>query len=307
VLRVTVVASILTLAVGCNKRGADDTVEAPQTTLAGKPRALMLVFGDRAEPRALPLAMLADGQIKPIALDPDGWRNFDKLYFPAGGKLALYRGGASIGEVAVQRGMWDGGLPLYKLPGCKALRPLAALTLPADTTNAAVMLEMLAVSDALPPLARRLAPAKADVDSAPQVAARIAQRAGLTNSARAELDLQTKAFLSGASSHATIVGSYMEHGSGVTGKPRQVLAIGDYSDSAHAYVQTFVHTPQDSSREFRRLIDHLDLTGDGVDEIVLEGWRNGSDSYLVFLQYKDGRWREVARGPASWCADPAKG
>jgi hypothetical protein len=64
--------------------------------------------------------------------------------------------------------------------------------------------------------------------------------------------------------------------------------------------------PQDTVREYRRLIDHLDLTGDGVDEIVLEGWHTGSDSFLVFLHYHDGHWREIARGATSWCGDPPK-
>jgi hypothetical protein len=73
-------------------------------------------------------------------------------------------------------------------------------------------------------------------------------------------------------------------------------------------VQSYTHVPapRDSAREYRRLIDHLDLTGDGVDEIVLEGWRTGSDSYLIFLQYRDGHWREIARSATSWCADVKK-
>jgi hypothetical protein len=50
----------------------------------------------------------------------------------------------------------------------------------------------------------------------------------------------------------------------------------------------------------------VDLTGDGVDEIVLEGWRAGGDTYLVVMKYDAGRWHEVARGDNTWCADPPK-
>ena len=67
-----------------------------------------------------------------------------------------------------------------------------------------------------------------------------------------------------------------------------------------------MHSVKDSAPEFRRLIDHVDLTGDGVDELVLEGWRAGSDTYLVIMKYEGRRWREVARGGTSWCADAAK-
>ena len=57
-------------------------------------------------------------------------------------------------------------------------------------------------------------------------------------------------------------------------------------------------------REVRRYIDHADITGDGVDELLLEGWENGGDSFLLFLRYTNGRWREMARGETSWCGDP---
>ncbi|MEO8622699.1 MAG: hypothetical protein ABI625_16630 [bacterium] len=298
----TVVASILSLAAGCDKRTADTVKEPAQTSLANKPKALFFLFGDKSDPRVLPLATLVDGKIKPIELDAAGWRNFDQLYFAPGARLPLLQAGASVGDAVVRRGMWDGKDALYKLPACHALRPLAAVTLSGNPTQA-VMLELLATSDALPTSPVRPAPTKADSDSAAAFAFRGGQHEGLTNSARAELDEVLAELPTGATSHPTLVGSYMERGSGVNGKPRHVFIIGDYSDSTKSYVQSFVHVPGDSVREFRRLIDHADLTGDGVDEIVLEGWRNGGDSFLVFMQYKLGHWREIARGATSWCAD----
>jgi hypothetical protein len=50
-------------------------------------------------------------------------------------------------------------------------------------------------------------------------------------------------------------------------------------------------------------VDHVDLTGDGVDEVVLEGWKPGSDSYPIVLKYVNGGWHELARGAGTWCAD----
>ena len=296
----TVVASILTLAVGCDKRGA---AEIQQTSLAGKPRAVLLLFGDRTDPRVLPLATVSDGQIKPISLDADGWRNFDKLYFTAGAALALYQDGKAVGNAVVRRGMWLGRDALYRLPNCRALRPLAAVTVD-STVNSAVMLELISTSDPLAPAPPRGATTEADADSARVLTARIAQHEGLTNAARGELSLIVNAIQTGATAHPTLVGSYLERGSGVTGKPRHVLAIGDYTEATRSYTQSFVHVPGDTAREFRRFIDHVDLTGDGIDEIVLEGWRTGGDSFLVFMQYKDNHWREVARGANNWCADP---
>jgi len=299
-----VVASILTLAVGCNKRAADDTPDTKGTSLAGKPRTLMFIFGDRTDPRVLPLATLANGEIKQIALDSTGWRNFDHIYFPAGATLTAYVGGKSIGNATIRRGMWDGDAPLYKLPNCRSLRPLAAATV--DSAPANVMLELLATSDPLAGPPPRPAQVPADIDTARALATRVAQHEGLTNSARAELDEVLNSFYTGVTPHPTVTGSYLERGSGLNGKPRHVFVIGDYVDDAKGYVQTFAHVPKDEDREYRRLIDHLDLTGDGVDEIVLEGWHTGGDSFLSFLQYHGGHWRELARSATSWCADPGK-
>ena len=276
-----------------------------QTSLTNKPRTLFFLFGDKSDPRVLPLATLADGKIKPIVLDAAGWRKFDELYFTAGARLPLLEGGVPVGDAVVRRGMWDGKDPLYTLPGCQALRPLGAVTLSGNPTSA-VMLELLATSDPLPATPTRPAATKADHDSAAALAVRIGQHEGLTNAARSELNQVLTVLPTGTTSRPTLLGSYMERGSGVNGKPRHVFILGDYSDSTKSYVQSYLHVPGDTAREFRRLIDHADLTGDGVDEIVLEGWRNGSDSYLVFMQYRIGRWREVARGATSWCADSAK-
>jgi hypothetical protein len=299
---IAVSASILTLASACNKSASDDVPEAPQTSLAGKPRALLFLFGDRADPRVLPIATLANGEIRPFALDSGGWRNFDKLYFAVGSRMPVYTGGRPFGDAVIRRGMWDRDTALYKLPHCRALRPLAAATLD-SLPAAAVMLEMLAMSDPLPSSPQRPAIVPADVDSARAAAVRLSQRAGITNAVRAELDEILRPIHTGATTHATLVTSYLERGSGVNGKPRHVFMIADYQDSAQVYAQSFIHVPLDSAREFRRLIDHVDLTGDGVDEIVLEGWRMSGDSFLIFLKFGAGRWREVARGATSWCAD----
>ena len=297
-----VVASILSLAAGCDKRAPDRPPLPAQTSLANKPRALFLVFGDKADPRVLPVATLHEGRITPIRLGGDGWRNFDHLYFAVDSKLPLYEDGVQLGDAVIRRGMWEGNNALYKLPGCKSLRPLAAATLSGPPSRD-VTLELLATSAPLVTPGMRPPPTRADSDSASAFVTRIAQHEGLTSAARSELDAVLKVIPTGATSHPTVVGSFMERGSGVTGKPRHLFVIGDWSDSTKGYVPSLTQVRGDSLPEFRRLIDHADLTGDGVDELVLEGWQNRGDSYLIFLRYQLGRWREAARGATSWCAD----
>ena len=292
-------------AVGCDKHAEGEAAPIKQqTSLAGKPTVLFLLFGDHNDPRLLPVATIGHGRITPVTLDADGWRKFDGLYFKAGSQVAAYRHGASLGNAVVRRGMWEGGEPLYKLPGCRALRPLAAATLAAAPSDV-VTLELLGTSDPLP-----LGPTQPDVpaallDSAREVTARVAGREGLTATDRADLELTVSAFYTGATTKPTLVGSYSERGGGSGANARHVFMLADAAGSGN-YDASLVHTAKDSVPEFRRLIDHVDLTGDGVDEMVLEGWRAGGDTYLVIMKYEAGQWREVARGGTSWCADAPK-
>jgi hypothetical protein len=142
------------------------------------------------------------------------------------------------------------------------------------------------------------------LDTARAIANHVAQQEGLTKNARAELDLAVSAISTGATNAPTLIASYMERGGGIHGHPRHLFLLAD--STAHGYAATFVHVAGDSLPEFRRLIDHADITGDGVDELLLEGWANGGQSFLLFLHFVDGKWVEMARGETSWCSDPKK-
>ena len=75
-----------------------------------------------------------------------------------------------------------------------------------------------------------------------------------------------------------------------------------------SYAPTFRHSASGSvgSAEFRRYIDHLDLNGDGIDEIVLEGWQFAGETFVSVLSYSNGEWRESFRGRSSWCLSKPK-
>jgi len=260
---------------------------------------LFQLFGDRADPRLLPIATMGHGRLTPISLDAAGWRKFDNLYFHPGARVTIYRDGAPLTSAVVQRGMWNGGSPLYRLPGCRTPRPMAAAKLdsvPEEMTT----LDLIGTSDPIP-ATPRIASTPADQDSARAMADRAASRASLMPAARAEMDLSTEAMQTGVSGRPTLVVSFMEKPSSAGLRPRQVLALAD--STAAGYTISFFHAPRDSSAEFRRLIGHLDLTGDGVDEVVLEGWKSGTDSYPIVLKFINGGWHELARGASAWCAD----
>jgi hypothetical protein len=299
---VAALASILTITAGCDKK-AETAEVVHRTSLANKPNVVFLLFGDRTDPRLLPIVTTIDGQVAPVSLDSRGWRDFDHLYFRPGTPLSIYRDGRSDGKATIRRGMWDGSGPLYKLPRCRSPKPLAAVV-PRESEAQAVMLELIATSEPLAAFGTRDPVPPSALDSARAIAYRVAQHEGLTRNARAELDLAVSAISTGATRSPTLVASYMERGGGIQGHPRHLFLLADLTD--HGYEASFVHVADDSLPEFRRLIDHADVTGDGVDELLVEGWANGGESYLLFLRYVNGKWVEMARGETSWCADSKK-
>ena len=290
------------VAAGCDKNAETEEV-VHVTSLANKPNVIFLLFGDRSDPRLLPVATTIGGQVAPVSLDARGWRDFDQLYLRSGTPISLYRDGRPDGESTVRRGMWEGSTPLYKLPACRALKPLAAM-LPQPDESREVMLERIASSDPLAPAPSRPPVPTSTLDSAQALALRVAQHAGITKKSRAELDLAVNAIATGATAWPTLVASFMERGGGIHGNPRHLFILADSGNGG--YQSTFVHSAEDSMPEFRRLIDHADITGDGVDELLVEGWKNGGDSYLLFLRFTNGKWSEMARGATSWCADERK-
>jgi hypothetical protein len=295
-------ATILTVTTGCDKQ-AETAEVVHRTSLANRPNVVYLLFGDRSDPRLLPVATSVEGQVSPVSLDPQGWREFDRLYFRPGTPISMYRDGRPDGDAEIRRGMWDEAGALYTLPRCRALKPLAAVKA-RESEATDVMLERIATSDPLAPAPPRGPIPKSALDSARAVALRVSQREGITRNARAGLDLAVFAIRTGATRKPTLVASFMERGGGIQGRPRHLFILAD--SSAGGYTPSFIHSADDSLPEFRRYIDHVDITDDGVDELLLEGWANGGDSFLLFLRYTNGKWREMARGETSWCADVKK-
>jgi hypothetical protein len=299
---VAVLASILTATTGCDKN-AETAEVVHRTSLANKPNIVFLLFGEHSDPRVLPVATTIEGQVAPVSLDAQGWRDFDHIYFRPGTPLSLYRDGRPDGEGTIRRGMWDASGPLYKLPRCRSVKPLAALV-PRKSESGEVMLERIATSNPLAPSPDRGPIPRGAIDTARAIALKVSQHEGITRNARAGLDLAVFAVHTGATRAPTLIASYMERGGGIQGHPRHLFILAD--SAAGGFTPTFIHSADDSLPEFRRYIDHADITGDGVDELLLEGWENGGDSFLLFLRYTNGKWREMARGETSWCADPTR-
>jgi hypothetical protein len=317
--RFALIATILLVAAGCDKaKGilgmgqsaeADGPPRGARLDLTKRPDIVFQLFGERDDPRMVPVAAVIDGILKPIELTASGWREFDAMYTRSNRTYSLYRDGAQIGDVRVRRGMWERrDEPLYSLPGCRLVTPLAAVSLETEA-RLSFTVEALAVTSGVTPQSRPpIKPVKGMDARARRLAMDVAKSAGIDTSSLTPSAFLFSAINTGATKSPTLVVSYLDpESSDRNGATAHVFALADEVGGG-SFEPTFKHTASGSvgSAEFRRYIDHLDLNGDGVDEIVLEGWQFAGETYVSVLSYSSGEWRETFRGRSSWCLSKPK-
>jgi hypothetical protein len=281
-----------------------------ELNLATNPTIIFQVFGETGDARMIPVAAVADGKLRPILLTPANWQRFDATYLRAGKSYALFQDGETVGSVEVKQGMWEHpGQALYALPGCRELMPIAAVRVNAARLRSNFTLEFIASNGTLGKDRPPQPMASGDISRAARsVAAQVAQSAGISPSLLDSLDFHAVAFASGATRWPTVVASFIDpsaENAGGAGAHTTHLLIVANRDSAGVWRPTFAHKVNGplAGAAFRRYFGHLDLTGDAVDEIILEGWQFGGDTFMTVLGWKNGAWREVFTARSSWCLD----
>ena len=316
--RFALIATILVAAAGCDKTksalglGRPPEPDGPpigaRLDLTRRPDIVFQLFGERDDARMVPVAAVIDGMLKPIELTASGWREFDAMYTRANKTYALYRDGEAIGEVRVRRGMWERASdPLYTLPGCRHTTPLSAVSLE-TSARLSFTIEALAATPGV--VVRPKQPIKPTRDleaRATAVAYDVARGGGIDSASLRPSAFHYTAINTGATKAPTLVASFLDpEASDRSGYTSHVFALAD--DAGGGYQPTFEHTTSGAvaTAEFRRYIDHLDVNGDGIDEIVVEGWQFAGETFVAVLGYANGEWSEVFRGRSSWCLSRPK-
>ena len=284
--RIGTLLTIVTVVTGCDKAKGFIGGERPAPpeiapgealNLARRPDILFQIFGEREDPRMIPIAAIEDGQLKAISLSSTGWQQFDAMYLRRGKAYKLYQDGRSRGTVTVRQGMWERPeTPLYTLPGCQALTPLASVSV-TGLTKSAYTIEALASSFDRP--AARAPKPLPDAHLA-KTGRQIAMEAGGPENVDARmldaLDYRAVAINTGATESPTIVASFIDptasDAGSATANTVHLFVIADRDVDGYAPTMSHVVNGPIAGAVYRRFFDHLDLTGDGINEM----WpRNG--------------------------------
>ncbi len=292
---------------GCDK-AKDEQADAPPPPsfdVATRPPLVFQAFGNRDSTRLVPIAAVIDGQLKPIELPAADWRRLDSAYFGAGAEYPVFQDGQVVGHVKVTRRMWEpDSEPLYELPGCRDVRPMAAVTL-STTVPLDPAFEFLSLST---PHAGGGGPHTPPPNLFATARAMAVIALGSQQLDAADIDtasFHARALQTSAAAKPTILASQVDANAGDAGPgaghTTHFLVLAD--DDGKGYQPTYTHLELGEARtvEFQRLIDHLDVSGDGTEELFLEAWRYGNDNDLVILSRTNGKWRETLRIRQQWC------
>ncbi|MGQ0713486.1 MAG: hypothetical protein ACT4PJ_07115 [Gemmatimonadaceae bacterium] len=314
--RVATLVTIVTVVTGCDKAkgfiGGDrpappEVAPSEALNLAARPDILFQIFGEREDPRMIPIAAIVNGELKTISLSTTGWRQFDATYLRRGKAYTLYQDGRARGAVNVRQGMWEKpDAPLYTLPGCEALTPLASVTV-SGISRSSYTIEALASSAERS--RTRSAPSLSDAElkkTGRQVALEAGAREAVDAKMLDALDYRAVAINTGTTDAPTVVASFLDPTASDGSRGTNTVHLFVIADrDADGYTPTMSHVVNGplNNAVYRRFFDHLDLTGDGIDEIVAEEWRIGQETSLVVLAWTGTKWREIFRGRSSWCLD----
>ena len=306
--RFALIASILVLAVACDKQTQAPRADEPRasTDLASAPTILFSVFGPREAPRLAPIALVTKDGLTPLSLDDAGWRQLDSTYFVTGRTLPLYRNGVALGEIEIVRGMWPAdSAPLYTVPGCREVVP-QALGRIAKGVDVEENVELLAASAPLPQATDRR-PFPADPETQGRtLASAVAAAAQIGPEDLSGLDYHARWLRTGVGPNGrSLLASYIDPNAGDLGPGAGNTAVLMLlaEDSASSFSTSYQHARVGEARtvEFRRVQNYADVDGDGKSEILLEAWRYASIPSLVLLKYDGGRWREAFSVSQEWC------
>ena len=216
-------------------------------------------------------------------------RRFIDEYFRAGRQYRLVFGGGEAGTLTVQK---------YLEPGCVGMNAEVKAE-----TQARLGGEVQALAVSSDSLGRgagsRRAPAEAERASALELAraafARNAVPAALVkkmetlNLTATDLDRDGRAELVG--SFRVVGADYMNYALFMIFEP-----AGDKFKAA----LTWYHNGAEADAADRRLVDLLDLDGDGVSEVIAEGHYYESNDYFIYKKQR-GQWRSVYQGGGGGC------
>lgn len=246
----------------------------------------IVLIGDGGRYAAPPI-----GSGDPAEADAEAKRaqRFIRDYFRPGRKYRLLFGGGEAGSAEVLK---------YIEPGCVGMEASVRAQ-----TSARIGGQVFAIatnSDALGKKSgSRRAPTDAERAKALEFARKTFERNRVSPAriARMETNNLTAVDLNG-DGQAELIGSFII--TGEAGVEESLFQILEPSRGSYSATLDWFHRGKEVEATYRRLIDALDIDGDGVAEVVAQGIYYESHDYFIYRK-QNGRWRAIYQGGGGGC------
>ncbi len=294
------------IAAGCDRlkeeflgvSAADARYEADTLLLRGQPPILFRVVPAGSDgARVFPIAAGTRDGVQMLRFSDRAWREFDRDVLRSGKTLPLVHQGRTAGELRIVRGMWDPpSRPLDDFPGCPIVIP-GGIGLYQGTAEHEVG------------VLRPVAPVPGEVERAntaqalANIATLVAPTKGIKVHELAGYRRQVVTVPNRETGHEAVVAIYEDEAprTDTTSRPVQFLVILD--KSPYGYRPSFIFATRGAATDQPpwRLLDWVDLTGDGTPELVFGLALRDAVLSTVVVGYARGEWRELMRRGEGRC------
>jgi hypothetical protein len=219
-------------------------------------------------------------------------KNFIRQYFRPGRRLRLVFGGGDAGTLSVQK---------YIEPGCVGMYAEVS-------TDTSVKLggQVQALATDSEALVRRetvrRAPTEAERAAAIELARAAFTRANVGSAPLKKMEVVNLTAVDlDRDERFELIGSFRVDRSGGNSTDFNTLfIIFEPATQGFRPALTWSHRGGEGDYSDRRLVDYLDLDGDGIAEVVAEGTYYESNDYIIYRK-QQGRWRSVYQGGGGGC------
>ncbi|MCA1634642.1 MAG: hypothetical protein LC802_13355 [Acidobacteria bacterium] len=216
-------------------------------------------------------------------------KRFINEYFRAGRKYRLLFGGGEAGSVTVQK---------YLEPGCTGMN--AEVT---AETQARLGGEVQALAVSSETMGRGTSSRRAPTEAERSAALELARGAFARNGVPAALVRKMETLNLTASDlerdgKTDLIGSFRVVGPDYTNYA--LFMFFEPAGDKFKPALTWYHKGAEATAADRRLVDQIDLDGDGVAEVITEGHYYESNDYIIYKK-QQGRWRSVYQGGGGGC------
>lgn len=291
--RLAAVTAVILISAAAAAQTRRDSAAARKT--AAEETVVFAVHKYEAEAQIDPVAVITRGRYAAPPLGGDTtletarFKRFLRDFYRPGRKFRVLFGGGEAGSAEVRK---------YLDPGCVGMEASVSLQ-----TSARLGGQVAALATNSAALGRgkgtRRAPTEPERAAALELARRSFRRHKVSAARveKMETNNLTAADLNG-DGRAELIGSFII--TGEFGVEDALLLIAEPGIDDFAVTLDWFHHGQEADSHYRRLVDVLDLDGDGTAEVIVQGIYYESHDYFIYKKQR-GAWRVVYQGGGGGC------